>query len=257
MTPLIEFARVCLVCLVEHERRIPKWFAENRRCVLLGSLIIFDITGEESVTEAMRMLAADSLPRLMDHFYLWTPAGARETRQQILDALFNETATNFGLLINEENNRRNIKSLLVLIQKHFKGRNDLSVLDFGCGPGLSIDVAGEFPFKLTGYDRCEKMRAIAHKRGLAVLTPDIFYAGSRAYDAILASYVLHLTLPSDELKQLWSVLKPGGILVANFHKSSGLSITNEFLTGLGATTTILPFTEDSNQDPFCTYERPS
>ncbi len=235
--PLVKFAAESLVCHTEHLVSLPDWFTVGRRSCRFGDIVAFDVTGNMPAIAQLRSTATDDLPRIMDHFYLWTPSFAARERQLLLDALFEIAAAEFSHIVHPNQNRENIRNLLASIVQHYGGLNELRILDFGCGPGLSAAVAHDYGLELTGYDRCPKMRALAVQRGLRVLTPEEFATLPVAkFDATFASYVLHLGPSQGDLVRLWELLKPDGIVVANFHKDHGLSEVTACFAALGAET---------------------
>lgn len=237
MTPLVDFAPESLLCHVGHVTSLPNWFVNGRRSFRVGEIAAFDVTCGSPAVARLRLLATDDLPRFMDHFYLWTPRSEAADRQLLLDALFEVAARDFDHIIHPDQNRENIYRLLQIITTHFGDDRDVRILDFGCGTGLSVEVAPKLGVELVGYDRCKNMRAAAAARGMEVLTLEQFATLSDpAFDAAFASYVFHLGLPLADLQRLWALVRPGGVIAANFHKDHAVAPVTACLNGLGAET---------------------
>ncbi|HBA84127.1 MAG TPA: hypothetical protein DCZ95_08545 [Verrucomicrobia bacterium] len=223
MKRLLEFAPECLLCHVGYLASLPEWFTAARASLQLGDILAFDVARADDALTRLRPLAIDDMPRVMDHFYLWTPRSIPACRQDLLDALFELTAVDFEHIIRPEQNRDNIRCLLNIISRHFQGQRVARILDFGCGTGLSAQVASELGIHLHGYDRCPKMRSLAAEQGLQLMVPEQFNnVCLPVFNAVFCSYVFHLLPTKDDLCQLWTILKPGGIVVGNFHKDHGL-----------------------------------
>ena len=122
-----------------------------------------------------------------------------------------------------------------------RGRFDArrSLLDAGCGGGRNLPYFLRAGFIVYGVDRDE--RAVAAARRLAAeLAPDLpgdnFRAGELdalpwpdlQVDAVICSAVLHFardTLHFDAmLRELWRVLKPGGMFFARLASVIGLEV---------------------------------
>jgi predicted TPR repeat methyltransferase len=98
------------------------------------------------------------------------------------------------------------------------GRPPQAVLDVGCGSGLSLR-AGNRPPTLTGWDPSPVMRRLAAAAGMHVI-PVLTSSPGEAWDAALACYVLHLPGAADTAVQAVRLLRPGGVLVGNLHRTA-------------------------------------
>lgn len=223
-----------MLCCVADASALPEWFTFGRRSRRFNGVMAFDVTGDAAALVQLRASAIDDLPRIMDRFYLWTPRNAPEARQLLLDVLFELTAPDFSQIVHADQNQENIGNLVGAIAAHHDNLNGLRILDFGCGPGLSAVVATQLGAAIEGYDRCPSMRAAAQSRQLRVLTPEEFDNLPARYDAAFASYVFHLNPLQADVRRLWDLLLPDGVLVANFHKDYRLTDVSVFLTSLGA-----------------------
>lgn len=104
------------------------------------------------------------------------------------------------------------------------------VLDFGCGSGASTLVLGRMlpPCEIVGIELEEKLLSIARLRaefrgvpGVRFLqspSPDSFPSGLGLFDYVIFSAVFEHLLPHERralLPQIWSHVKPGGVLFLN------------------------------------------
>jgi hypothetical protein len=225
------------------------------------------IDGEPPTPEALGHVALTAR-RLLDRYVLVFDPSVIETRLTVEQQLFDLIAAQYECVIDTMNNRNNLRILLRLAtrgthrshpgtmrQKHSPQqaasaaamRNQshgniadwLEVLDYGCGTGLSATVAHEFPVRLTGCDISPAMLAQARQRGLRVLSHhELATVPDGYFDAIIAGYVLHLAIPSQELSSVCRTLRVGGHLAANFHKGYGYDEVSEILGRLQGFTAL-------------------
>ena len=128
---------------------------------------------------------------------------------------------------------------IYLFDQLLKGRivPGMRVLDAGCGPGRNLVYLLRSGFEVFGVD--ESSAAIEQTRQLAAaLAPQLpqnnfrieaverMSFGEAGFDVVLSSAVLHFA--SDEVqwmsmvKEMWRVLKPGGIFFARLASSIGI-----------------------------------
>lgn len=105
------------------------------------------------------------------------------------------------------------------------------LIDFGCGGGLVADIFSEYnispPETMLGLDlsesvlkyalksylqhACEGMESrVEHFDGAQMIS-----AENEAYDAIIASFVMHFEIYPGQIEELYRVLKRGGLFVYN------------------------------------------
>ena len=129
-----------------------------------------------------------------------------------------------------------LSKLLNLLPKNQSG---LRVLDIGCGNGFIASCIAEKGFEVIGIDTSKEGIDIAKKA-----YPNIKFEVASAYDelvdiaekvdvAIVADVIEHLYSPKTLLKNVNSVLKPGGMLIIStpYHgyiKNIILSILNKW-----------------------------
>lgn len=234
MTLLAELTADVVLCHTDDLRFLPEGFQIGRKAIDLESFVAFDIEGDLAAVGVLKQTATDDLPRILDRFRLWTPRASPGSRQLLVDALFDFAAPEYELLVHPEQNRENIENLILHISDNFDRSASLDILDFGCGSGLSAQVTLARAHNLRGFDRCVRMRNTASAAGLSVLTPAEFIRlPSQSFHAVFASYVLHLNSSAEDLIRLWTLIRPGGMFLANFHKGYGLRETCRVLTSLG------------------------
>lgn len=137
---------------------------------------------------------------------------------------------------------------IYLFDQLLKGRitPELRVLDAGCGGGRNLIY-----FLRSGYDVCgvdESSRSIAQVRELAkTLAPLLPLNNFRlepvekmtfdeaSFDVVISSAVLHFARDANHwlsmVREMWRVLKPGGIFFARLASSVGIEEKIELLEG--------------------------
>jgi len=137
---------------------------------------------------------------------------------------------------------------IYLFDQLLKGRftPEMQILDAGCGGGRNLTY-----FLRSGYNICgvdQSTEAIAQIRALASalaahLPPENFRVepveamsfADLSFDVVLSSAVLHFARNEDHwqgmLREMWRVLKPGGILFARLASTVGIENKVEHLEG--------------------------
>jgi 2-polyprenyl-3-methyl-5-hydroxy-6-metoxy-1,4-benzoquinol methylase len=96
-------------------------------------------------------------------------------------------------------------------------RENMEVLDFGCGNGALAKVISKSVRRIEGLEVNDYPRALAEKEnGLKVYSSiqDISISGKK-FDAIISNHVLeHVPNPVETLTQLRELLNPDGVFVA-------------------------------------------
>lgn len=162
------------------------------------------------------------------------PEEDEEKRQSLLDRFFELIGEEYDSLIDIRRNLANIQNLLELLRRLSEPIEGLTIIDYGCGTGLSLQVASRYRVSVIGVERCPMMRAMSIARGMIVWSEsDLARQPSNSLSAVFASYVFHLQPHRRGLRLLWSRLKPHGALLANFHKGAGIATTNSCLTEEG------------------------
>jgi trans-aconitate methyltransferase len=148
--------------------------------------------------------------------------------------------------VNIEQNLTTIVRLLSLVVD-CANKDSYSVLDFGCGTGLSQKALSQRSAKycnvqLLGTDPSPAMLAHSEKRGMRVLPwAEWRTSTERRFDGVIASYVLHFGITDDNLLLLFRQISPSGVFVANLHGalSSQIESMDARFRRLGVQTTVL------------------
>ena len=108
----------------------------------------------------------------------------------------------------------------------------LKILDFGCGSGFSLLVRSSHD--IIGYEPVEIMKCQAQKKGLTVFDKDnLRLIPNNYFDAVFSSYVLHMGIQKQDIKQIIPKLKKDAIWVANFYKGINEYYVNNLFIKLG------------------------
>jgi len=151
----------------------------------------------------------------MDRFYLTYSADQPERSSEMEVALFDFLASEYSDLVDLANNTSTIQMLLTLVDAR---RSQQPILDFGCGPAVSLEMAAQFRIGVVGYDPSARMRRLARSRGMKVVTTTNLESKEPKFGGMIASYVLHLTVADSDLRIALNCLAPGAKFAANFHK---------------------------------------
>jgi len=135
-----------------------------------------------------------------------------------------------------------------LFDQLLKGRFDatMRILDAGCGSGRNLVYFMREGFDVCGVDTSPE--AMAHVRTLArTLAPRLPEENFRrepvekmsfegeSFDAVLSSAVLHFARDEEHwlamMREMWRVLKPGGIFFARLASTAGVESYVEHLGG--------------------------
>lgn len=128
---------------------------------------------------------------------------------------------------------------IYLFDQLMKGRiqKDVQLLDAGCGAGRNIAYLMQAGVQVYGADisaeAIERTRRLASEmaptlpaRNFVAADLDALPFESGKFDVVLCSAVLHFARSEEHFKgivrELWRVLKPGGILFARFSTTIGL-----------------------------------
>jgi SAM-dependent methyltransferase len=212
-------------------------------------LCLFKIDiGISELKKALNPIPHFSLNRYLDKFYIWTPAEDLEHRQKVLDKFFQIIAEQYELLIDVGRNLENINNLLGFLSDMLDPINGSIIVDYGCGTGLSVGLASNLNIKLIGVDRCPKMRQISASKGMTVWSiGELARQLPNSLDGAFASYVFHLLPHTKGLELLWSRLRPGGIIAANFHKNQGVELVETCIRNLRGSIINLPNPAESER----------
>jgi tellurite methyltransferase len=137
---------------------------------------------------------------------------------------------------------------IYLFDQLLKGRfvPGMRVLDAGCGPGRNLVYLLKSGYEVFGVD--ESSEAVAQTRRLAAdlaphLPADNFHVepvermsfADTGFDVVLSSAVLHFARDEEQwssmVREMWRVLKPGGILFARLASTIGMEDQVELIAG--------------------------
>ena len=135
-----------------------------------------------------------------------------------------------------------------LFDQLLKGRfvAGMRVLDAGCGGGRNLNYLLKSGFEVCGIDKSPE--AIAQVQALAaLLAPNLSPRNFRVepvesmsfadedFDVVISSAVLHFARDEDHwqemVREMWRVLKPGGIFFARLASTIGIKDEAEHLEG--------------------------
>lgn len=91
-----------------------------------------------------------------------------------------------------------------------------SLLDIGCGYGFFLEKARQRGWRVFGIEPCEHARVYAKSKSLDIEAGNLFDRkyNDEIFDVVTLFYVLeHLPEPSRYLKEIYRILKPGGLLL--------------------------------------------
>jgi tellurite methyltransferase len=137
---------------------------------------------------------------------------------------------------------------IYLFDQLLKGRfvAGMRVLDAGCGGGRNLNYLLKSGFDVCGIDKMPE--PIARVQALAMsLAPDLSLNNFRVelvesmsfadddFDVVISSAVLHFARDEDHwhemVREMWRVLKPGGIFFARLASTIGIEEEAEYLEG--------------------------
>lgn len=114
-------------------------------------------------------------------------------------------------------------SIAGILGEHLPDR-EAAILDVGCGTGLTCRVLAERGYtRLDGIDLSAEMIEVARERGIYrnLLQADInlpLSLESESYDGVISSGTFtHGHVGPEPLRELFRVLKPGGLLACTVH----------------------------------------
>ncbi len=228
-----------------------KAFHYNRLCFLNIDLHTQDIV------DAVANIPKYRLTHYLDKFYLLVPDDI-VAHQEILDSFFESTAEEYEALIDVERNLNNIRNLLTILENAKGPLRDTWMIDYGCGTGLSRLVTSGRPYNVIGIDRCQAMRYFAKKRGMQAFSAGYLARKPRnSFDCAFASYVFHLLPDTGGLRLLWSRMRPGAVIVANFHKDQGIELVEDVIRQLHGSVQYLPSPNGSpRHGTYAAYVKP-
>jgi ubiquinone/menaquinone biosynthesis C-methylase UbiE len=160
--------------------------------------------------------------RYLDRYYLVLPVDDNLIRQETVNAFFTLIAKHYDETVHVDQNIENIDFLFEELRSRLGTLEHKTILDFGCGTGLSLRSTFAPTVDLMGIDSCPIMQESAARRGHRLIMLQDLSSGGLVFDGIICSYVLHLVSDTTMLRASAACLKSGCAIVANFHKGVGV-----------------------------------
>jgi SAM-dependent methyltransferase len=177
--------------------------------------------------------------KILDRYWICTDSDPLQN-ELMISSFFDDLSGEYREIIEPARNAENVRHLLWLLLDHL-GAPAGTLLDFGCGPGVSRALVAERGRSVVGVDLSRRMRELAAETGMDVIAPEeVRSFDGEEFAGAFASYVLHLDPRPADLRPVLSTLRPGGVLVANVHKDRGLETLRSYLDGAGCDSEPLP-----------------
>lgn len=171
--------------------------------------------------------------KYLDHFYLEIPEELSE-QKAFWDELYDYIGFSYENYIDISNNLACIDLLLSILFKHKYIKRNSTVLDFGCGSGLSLRSNWRNICNIIGYESNHTMYSIARSRGLKVYLPEMIDTClDNSINAVFASFVFHMYIDYDVLKCISLKLKDKTAWSLNFYKDINKDKTIQMFQNLG------------------------
>ncbi len=212
----------------------------NFSCRCMGQGVIWCSGSLGLVHQVLSANLLFEVRRYLDKYILVFPDNC-DRCQQVVDAFFSNKSFDYDQSVDQFRNIENINNLFSIVRSCGLSEN-ATILDYGCGSGVSASIALPSSWTMLGVDRCADMRCLASANGLSVLSPSEFNVSYLShFDAIFSSYAMHLVYSTFDLRALWQSLRENGVFVANFHKGYGVKRISLFFEQLGAVVVSAPF----------------
>ena len=217
------------------ESAVPTVLALEPRLAAVGQHLSATILDGPLPDVAILRRSGLEIERLLDRHHLLYGMGDREGRATVERALFDLLSDSYEDEIDVENNLDNLRFLASLVGETANVRDERRVfLDYGCGTGLSLSLELAPGFRLIGCDASPRMRGIASRRGMRVLSPtELTLLPDGFFHGAIAAYVLHLAVPEIDIGSVVRTLRAGARLAANFHKGTGVADVERILERIG------------------------
>lgn len=171
--------------------------------------------------------------RYLDRFWILLPSSV-QSQQLFWKRFYSLYSTEYLHMINPVHNLSCLCYFKSLLKEYYRLPLDFTLLDYGCGPGLSLKVFGAS--HLIGYDNNPEMLSQAKARGLSILSEkDYNKLPPNIFDGSIACYVLHMAIPETDIVKLAGLVKFGGVFVANYYKGIDAQRVTLILQRLGFT----------------------
>lgn len=147
-----------------------------------------------------------------------------DAKQDYWFSIYTQTDTFPGYNLNKQH-----EATLATVAAHLQGSG--RILDVGCGAGFTALALADMGYQVSGIDLAPKMIERAqHEAGLRGLNIDFRVSGAESlpyeaagFDAVIALGLMgNLREDQPTLREMYRVLKPGGLLVLSMPNFCGL-----------------------------------
>lgn len=258
MTQVSKLGKNLLICLKKDASKLDNLQMELGSPLLKKSLAIWSIPpsaigllDKAEIRNELRVI------RYLDHFYLLVPVSPIYCRQLYIH-FFEFIGEGYEAVIDLNRNKENIENLMGLLRHYIGPLKGARVIDYGCGTGLSLNIAQHHKINIVGFDPSPNMRCIAARRGMVVWNDvEIAQQSHNSIDGAFSSYVFHFLSKDEALQSLFKILKPQGVLIVNFHKNRNRDQIDQYLIKLGFKVSIPPnFTAHECHGSYVAYIKP-
>lgn len=159
-------------------------------------------------------------------------------------------------------NRKLVEAASEYTKNKLSDRENIRILDFGCGTGLSTDLLSEClsskAEKIIGLDISEKAKNLCSSKGHEAF---IYKSGLKMdlphtdYDVIFSFFVMHFDIPSEDLKSLHENSKDSAFFIFNLYNCGVDHVTPRLLdAGWGSPQEIQFQSRRSNHKLFVSFK---
>lgn len=210
--------KIRLICTPHIARGLLVLFPELSQSTTGGHLEFEELALSPTLLRTIVTSGFAVSPRYMDRYHFCLSGSTGD--QLAINAFFAAIADQYTSIVDTGRNLENIYAMVNLLTSVL-AKQDVRLLDFGCGVGLSSKVIGSAT--IFGFDPCSRMTELANRNGLhAFDLAGLKLLPADSFDGLFASYVAHL-LPDDQtLRIAWAKVRTGGTLIANCHKGQGV-----------------------------------
>lgn len=159
----------------------------------------------------------------MDRFYIILPDSYQE-QERLWRYFYLNFGEQYESIINITHNCSCISFMLDYLTNRQKLTIGSTVLDFGCGSGLSKLCKNAV--NVLGYESIDIMRTQAIQRGLKVLSGNELQSYDKFFDGVFASYVLHMAISEKDITIVRDKMRDGAVWIANFYKDINVETVN-------------------------------
>jgi SAM-dependent methyltransferase len=158
--------------------------------------------------------------RFMDFFYL--PCAPHDLSDEGIIEICNLRIRYWDKVVDQKLNSEIVESMVIHVKNILRGRDQLKILDFGCGTGYSASLIKRYSVKseIVGVDINLTSVRMAVYQGIEArhITSGLpLPFASCTFDAVFAVFVMHFHVNEHSLKEVERVLKHGGVFIFNIY----------------------------------------